>query len=100
MYLQSYQVQTLAIRDTVHPAQQADRRESNSFPLRDLPHILILPFWIASVRQRPGIISFTAIIRAIPTHMKILQMGDQSIVSDAGFFFQEIILPQLHGRSK
>lgn len=52
MHLQYYQIQTLTIRDTVHPPQLSARRETSCFLLRDLPHTLILPFWIASFWQR------------------------------------------------
>lgn len=97
--LQYYQIQAFAIRDTVHPNRISARRESSCFLLKDLPRILSLPFWIARFWKRLGIISFVKILRAIPTHMKNLQMGDQSIVNDAGFF-QGIILPLLHRRSK
>lgn len=84
--LPCYQIQALAVRGTVDPPQLCARRESCSFLPRDLPHIVILPFWIASRWQRLGTISFTTILRANPTHTRILQMEDQSIVSDAAIF--------------
>lgn len=78
--------QTLKVRDTIHSYQLFARRERGSFLLRNVP-LCRFCIWIASFGQTLAIIGFTAILRPIITHMKILQTGDHSIVSDAGFFF-------------
>ena len=48
MVTQHYQIQALAVRDTVHSPPPSARRERSCFLLRHLPHLLIIPFWTAS----------------------------------------------------